>query len=211
MKIKVCGITDQTVIIDGLGIDYIGHIFWEPSKRYVNPEQIALQSTNNKRVGVFVDESIETVRKIGEKLNLKGVQLHANEDERYIEQLKIKLPNTLIIKALAIATKEDLVHLNRFDKLVDLFIFDTIGRLPGGNGIQFDWNILSEYKGTIPFLLSGGIGPSDIDAIRNFKKQLNHPQFVGVDLNSKFEDLPGVKNVEKLTNFVSSLKNEAWL
>ena len=211
MKIKVCGITDQTVIIDGLGIDYIGHIFWEPSKRYVNPEQIALQSTNNKRVGVFVDESIETVRKIGEKLNLKGVQLHANEDERYIEQLKIKLPNTLIIKALAIATKEDLVHLNRFDKLVDLFIFDTKGRLPGGNGIQFDWNILSEYKGTIPFLLSGGIGPSDIDAIRNFQKQLNHPQFVGVDLNSKFEDLPGVKNVEKLTNFVSSLKNEAWL
>ena len=211
MKIKVCGITDQTVIIDGLGIDYIGHICWEPSKRYVNPEQIALQSTNNKRVGVFVDESIETVRKIGEKLNLKGVQLHANEDERYIEQLKIKLPNTLIIKALAIATKEDLVHLNRFDKLVDLFIFDTKGRLPGGNGIQFDWNILSEYKGTIPFLLSGGIGPSDIDAIRNFKKQLNHPQFVGVDLNSKFEDLPGVKNVEKLTNFVSSLKNEAWL
>ena len=211
MKIKVCGITDQTVIIDGLGIDYIGHIFWEPSKRYVNPEQIALQSTNNKRVGVFVDESIETVRKIGEKLNLKGVQLHANEDERYIEQLKIKLPNTLIIKALAIATKEDLVHLNRFDKLVDLFIFDTKGRLPGGNGIQFDWNILSEYKGTIPFLLSGGIGPHDIDAIRNFKKQLNHPQFVGVDLNSKFEDLPGVKNVEKLTNFVSSLKNEAWL
>lgn len=211
MKIKVCGITDQTVIIDGLGIDYIGHIFWEPSKRYVNPEQIALQSTNNKRVGVFVDESIETVRKIGEKLNLKGVQLHANEDERYIEQLKIKLPNTLIIKALAIATKEDLVHLNRFDKLVDLFIFDTKGRLPGGNGIQFDWNILSEYKGTIPFLLSGGIGPSDIDAIRNFKKQLNHPQFVGVDLNSKFEDLPGVKNVEKLTNFVTSLKNEAWL
>ena len=211
MKIKVCGITDQTVIIDGLGIDYIGHIFWEPSKRYVNTEQIALQSTNNKRVRVFVDESIETVRKIGEKLNLKGVQLHANEDERYIEQLKIKLPNTLIIKALAIATKEDLVHLNRFDKLVDLFIFDTKGRLPGGNGIQFDWNILSEYKGTIPFLLSGGIGPSDIDAIRNFKKQLNHPQFVGVDLNSKFEDLPGVKNVEKLTNFVSSLKNEAWL
>ena len=211
MKIKVCGITDQTVIIDGLGIDYIGHIFWEPSKRYVNPEQIALQSTNNKRVGVFVDESIETVRKIGEKLNLKGVQLHANEDERYIEQLKIKLPNTLIIKALAIATKEDLVHLNRFDKLVDLFIFDTKGRLPGGNGIQFDWNILSEYKGTIPFLLSGGIGPRDIDAIRNFKKQLNPPQFVGVDLNSKFEDLPGVKNVEKLTNFVSSLKNEAWL
>ena len=67
MKIKVCGITDQTVIIDGLGIDYIGHIFWEPSKRYVNPEQIALQSTNNKRVGVFVDESIETVRKIGGK------------------------------------------------------------------------------------------------------------------------------------------------
>ena len=209
MKIKVCGITDQTVIIDGLGIDYIGHIFWEPSKRYVNPEQIALQSTNNKRVGVFVDESIETVRKIGEKLNLKGVQLHANEDERYIEQLKIKLPNTLIIKALAIATKEDLVHLNRFDKLVDLFIFDTKGRLPGGNGIQFDWNILSEYKGTIPFLLSGGIGPSDIDAIRNFKKQINHPQFLGVDLNSKFEDSPGVKNVEKLTNFVSSLKSEA--
>jgi phosphoribosylanthranilate isomerase len=211
MKVKVCGITNQTAIIDSLGIDYIGHIFWEPSKRYVSPEQIALQPINNKRVGVFVDDSIETVIKIAKKLSLKGVQLHANEDAKYIQQLKVELPDTLIIKAVAIATTDDLLHLDRFDRWVDLFIFDTKGKLPGGNGTQFDWNILSNYKGTTPFLLSGGIGPGDINAIRNFKKQLNHPQFIGVDLNSKFEDSPGVKNVEKLTNFVSSLKNEAWL
>ena len=211
MKVKVCGITNQTAIIDSLGIDYIGHIFWEPSKRYVSPEQIALQSTNNKRVGVFVDESIETVIKIANRLNLKGVQLHANEDAKYLQELKAELPDTLIIKAVPIATTDDLVHLNRLDKVVDLFIFDTKGKLPGGNGTQFDWNILSNYKGTTPFLLSGGIGPGDINAIRNFKKQLNHPQFIGVDLNSKFEDSPGVKNVEKLTNFVSSLKSKAWL
>jgi phosphoribosylanthranilate isomerase len=211
MKVKVCGITNQTAIIDSLGIDYIGHIFWEPSKRYVSPEQIALQPINNKRVGVFVDDSIETVIKVAKKLSLKGVQLHANEDVKYIQQLKVELPDTLIIKAVAIATTDDLFHLDRFDRWVDLFIFDTKGKLPGGNGTQFDWNILSNYKGTTPFLLSGGIGPGDINAIRNFKKQLNHPQFIGVDLNSKFEDSPGVKNVEKLTNFVSSLKNEAWL
>ena len=211
MKVKVCGITNQTAIIDSLGIDYIGHIFWEPSKRYVSPEQIALQPINNKRVGVFVDDSIETVIKVAKKLSLKGGQLHANEDAKYIQQLKVELPDTLIIKAVAIATTDDLFHLDRFDRWVDLFIFDTKGKLPGGNGTQFDWNILSNYKGTTPFLLSGGIGPGDINAIRNFKKQLNHPQFIGVDLNSKFEDSPGVKNVEKLTNFVSSLKNEAWL
>ena len=211
MKIKVCGITNQTAIIDSLGIDYIGHIFWEPSKRYVSPEQIALQSTNNKRVGVFVDESIETVIKIANRLNLKGVQLHANEDAKYLQELKAELPDTLIIKAVPIATTDDLVQINRLDEVVDLFIFDTKGRLPGGNGTQFDWNILSDYKASTPFLLSGGIGPGDIDAITNFKKQLNHPQFVGVDLNSKFEDSPGVKNVEKLTNFVSSLKSKAWL
>jgi phosphoribosylanthranilate isomerase len=211
MKVKVCGITNQTAIIDSLGIDYIGHIFWEPSKRYVSPEQIALQPNNNKRVGVFVDDSIETVIKVAKKLSLKGVQLHANEDAKYIQQLKVELPDTLIIKAVAIATTDDLFHLDQFDRWVDLFIFDTKGKLPGGNGTQFDWNILSNYKGTTPFLLSGGIGPGDINAIRNFKKQLNHPQFIGVDLNSKFEDSPGVKNVEKLTNFVSSLKNEAWL
>ena len=211
MKVKVCGITNQTAIIDSLGIDYIGHIFWEPSKRYVSPEQIALQPINNKRVGVFVDDSIETVIKVAKKLSLKGVQLHANEDAKYIQQLKVELPDTLIIKAVAIATTDDLFHLDRFDRWVDLFIFDTKGKLPGGNGTQFDWNILSNYKGTTPFLLSGGIGPGDINAIRNFKKQLNHPQFIGVDLNSKFEDSPGVKNVEKLTNFVTSLKNEAWL
>ena len=211
MKVKVCGITNQTAIIDSLGVDYIGHIFWEPSKRYVSPEQIALQPINNKRVGVFVDDSIETVIKVAKKLSLKGVQLHANEDAKYIQQLKVELPDTLIIKAVAIATTDDLFHLDRFDRWVDLFIFDTKGKLPGGNGTQFDWNILSNYKGTTPFLLSGGIGPGDINAIRNFKKQLNHPQFIGVDLNSKFEDSPGVKNVEKLTNFVSSLKNEAWL
>jgi phosphoribosylanthranilate isomerase len=211
MKIKVCGITNQTAIIDRLGIDYIGHIFWEPSKRYVSPEQIALQSTNNKRVGVFVDESVETVIKIANRLNLKGVQLHANEDAKYLQELKAELPDTLIIKAVPIATTDDLVQINRLDEVVDLFIFDTKGRLPGGNGTQFDWNILSDYKASTPFLLSGGIGPGDIDAITNFKKQLNHPQFVGVDLNSKFEDSPGVKNVEKLTNFVSSLKSKAWL
>ena len=211
MKVKVCGITNQTAIIDSLGIDYIGHIFWEPSKRYVSPEQIALQPTYNKRVGVFVDESIETVIKIAKKLSLKGVQLHANEDVKYLQELKAELPHILIIKAVAIATTDDLFHLNQLDEVVDLFIFDTKGRLPGGNGTQFDWNILSDYKGATPFLLSGGIGPADIDAITNFKKQLNHPQFVGVDLNSKFEDSPGVKNVEKLTNFVTSLKNEAWL
>ena len=211
MKVKVCGITNQTAIIDSLGIDYIGHIFWEPSKRYVSPEQIALQPINNKRVGVFVDDSIETVIKVAKKLSLKGVQLHANEDAKYIQQLKVELPDTLIIKAVAIATTDDLFHLDRFDRWVDLFIFDTKGKLPGGNGTQFDWNILSNYKGTTPFLLSGGIGPGYINAIRNFKKQLNHPQFIGVDLNSKFENSPGVKNVEKLTNFVSSLKNEAWL
>ena len=209
MKVKVCGITNQTAILDSLGIDYIGHIFWEPSKRYVSPEQIALQPTNNKRVGVFVDESIETVIKIAKRLHLKGIQLHAIEDAKYIQQLKVELTNTLIIKAVAIDTKDDLVDLDRFDQWVDLFIFDTKGRLPGGNGTQFDWNILSDYKDATPFLLSGGIGPDDIDAIRNFKKQINHPQFLGVDLNSKFEDSPGVKNVEKLTNFVSSLKSEA--
>lgn len=211
MKIKVCGITNQTAIIDSLGIDYIGHIFWEPSKRYVSPEQIAFQPNNNKRVGVFVDESIETVIEITKKLSLKGVQLHANEDVKYIQELKAKLPNTEIIKAVAIGSTKDLTALDSFNQLIDLFIFDTKGRLPGGNGTQFDWNILSDYKGTTPFLLSGGIGPEDVEAITNFKKQLNHPQFVGVDLNSKFEDSPGVKNVEKLTNFVSSLKNEAWL
>ena len=211
MKIKVCGITNQTTIIDRLGVDYIGHIFWEPSKRYVSPEQIALQSNNNKRVGVFVDESIEAIIKIAKQLNLKGIQLHANEDVKYIQELKAKLPNTEIIKAVAIGSTKDLIDLDTFDQRIDLFIFDTKGKLPGGNGTQFDWNILSDYKGTTPFLLSGGIGPSDIDAIRDFKKQLNHPQFLGVDLNSKFEDSPGVKNVEKLTNFVSSLKNKAWL
>jgi phosphoribosylanthranilate isomerase len=211
MKIKVCGITNQTTIINGLGVDYIGHIFWEPSKRYVSPEQIAFQPTNNKRAGVFVDESIETVIKIAKQLNLKGVQLHANEDVKYIQELKAKLPNTEIIKAVAIGYTKDLTALDRFNQLIDLFIFDTKGRLPGGNGTQFDWNILSDYNGTTPFLLSGGIGPEDVEAITNFKKQLNHPQFVGVDLNSKFEDSPGVKNVEKLTNFVTSLKNEAWL
>ncbi len=137
--------------------------------------------------------------------------MHANEDAKYIQQLKVELPDTLIIKAVAIATTDDLFHLDRFNRWVDIFIFDTKGKLPGGNGTQFDWNILSNYKGTTPFLLSGGIGSGDINAIRNFKKHLNHPQFIGVDLNSKFEDSPGVKNVEKLTNFVSSLKNEAWL
>lgn len=204
--IKVCGMREGTNIreVESLGIDWLGFIFWPKSSRYVSmcPDYLP---RNAKRAGVFVDEHLDSVKKRADDYALNLIQLHGSESPDYIRTLKNPsscTPLTFsIIKAFNIATKDDLEQTKDYEGLVDYFLFDTKGTSVGGNGVQFDWDVLADYHGQTPFLLSGGIGPEDTERIRAFQ----HPQCIGIDLNSRFELSPGLKDVAALRRFLDSL------
>ena len=198
MIVKVCGMRDAENIreVEALGIDLMGFIFWPKSSRYAS-ERPAYLPTNCKRVGVFVDENIEVVKKIAQDYALDYIQLHGNETPDYCALLK----GHKLIKAFNIATAEDFEQTKPYEGLVNYFLFDTKGKSVGGNGTKFDWSVLDDYHGTTPFILSGGIGPDDAARIRSF----HHPQLAGIDLNSKFEDAPALKNIQKLKTFLEQL------
>ena len=204
--VKVCGMRDADTIreVEALGIDYMGFIFWPKSSRYVS-EMPAYLPTKCKRVGVFVDASIGDVMTIAEQYQLDLIQLHGQESPSYITQLRphLSLLNSKIsiIKALNIATTADLANAKQYEGIVDYLLFDTKGKSVGGNGEKFDWSVLSAYTGNTPFLLSGGIGPDDAERVKAF----NHPKCIGIDLNSKFEISPALKDVNKLQEFIKEL------
>jgi phosphoribosylanthranilate isomerase len=182
--------------VEALGIDLIGFIFWPKSSRYVS-ERPAYLPTNCKRVGVFVDEDIEVVKKIAHDYALDYIQLHGHESTAYCAQLK----GLKLIKAFNIATAKDFEQTKSYENLVDYFLFDAKGKSVGGNGTKFEWSVLDNYHGPTPFILSGGIEPDDATSIRRF----HHPQLAGIDLNSKFEDAPALKNIQKLKTFLEQL------
>ena len=201
MIIKVCGMRSAENIreVEALGIDMMGFIFWPKSSRYVSKRPAYLPQ-KCKRVGVFVNEDIENIMKIADDYALDFIQLHGHES---IEEVK-KLKDRKIIKAFNIATKEDLDATTPYANLVVFFLFDTKGPSVGGNGEKFDWSILDAYNGDTPFLLSGGIGPEDAERIKSF----NHPKCIGIDLNSRFEIEPGIKDIVKLKTFLNYGKQD---
>lgn len=178
------------------GVDLMGFIFWPKSSRYVS-ERPAYLPTKCKRVGVFVDESIENVQRIAKEYALDYIQLHGSESPDYIRQLD----DLSIIKAFNIATADDFAACIPYEGLVDYFLFDTKGKSVGGNGEKFDWSVLKAYHGRTPFLLSGGIGPNDAERI----KAIRHPRYAGIDLNSRFELSPALKDINKLKTFIQAL------
>lgn len=201
MKIKVCGMRETENIreVAALGIDMMGFIFWPKSKRYVS-EKPAYLPANCKRVGVFVDASMEDIQQHIQDYQLDIIQLHGHESPNSIRELS----GVGIIKAFNIATAEDLDQTKPYAGIVDYFLFDTKGKLVGGNGEQFDWSILEAYDGETPFLLSGGIGPDDAERIKVF----HHERCIGIDLNSRFELAPALKDVHTLKRFLSQLKEK---
>ena len=205
-EIKVCGITHQSAEIDRLEVDYIGHIFWPKSLRYAKAALTnELSSLSNaKRIGVFVNASLKEIKQSVHEFKLDGVQLHGTEPASFLAELKISIPELILFKAVAVDNHTPLDELAHFEGLADRLVFDTKGALPGGNGFHFDWNQLEQYQSSVPFLLSGGIGPEDLSAISTFIQTVNHPQFSGVDLNSRFELGPGIKDIQKLANFVEA-------
>ena len=185
--------------MEQLGIDWMGMIFWPKSSRFVTdvPSYLPKQV---RRVGVFVDASLEDIRQHVSDYQLDLIQLHGKETPAFAEALK----PLSVIKAFNIADAEDLKQTKAYEGIVDYFLFDTKGKVVGGNGEKFDWSVLSSYHGETPFLLSGGIGPDDVEAIKSFR----HPKCIGIDLNSRFEQAPALKDISKLRNFIKQLYHE---
>ena len=204
--IKVCGMTDASNIrqVAETGVDWIGMIFWQPSSRCCHDPGVAQTIPEGiQRVGVFVDEEVETIVRRTEECGLNRVQLHGRETVTSIRQLRQRLPQGVeIIKAISILTLDDLALAKAYEPLADYLLFDTKCETVGGSGRQFDWSILNHYQGQRPFLLSGGIGPDDARRLAAF----SHPQLAGYDLNSRFETAPGIKNVEALQRFLAEQK-----
>ena len=190
---------DNILEVGELLPDYMGFIFWEKSARYFNGQIPELIKTI-KKTGVFVNESVEKIVENINKHDLQAVQLHGKESVEFCQDLKSKIDDkTEIIKVFSADENFDFEIIKPFESVSDYFLFDTKGKLPGGNGTTFDWTILKKYKSEKPFFLSGGIGINELKAIEEISKS-NLPIY-GVDVNSKFEIEPGLKNKNLFSNF----------
>ncbi len=207
--------------VSQLGVDMIGMIFYPKSPRYVEmqsshagiipdyvKEDINIKSAKSPaRVGVFVDDMVQNIVTRVVNYHLDYVQLHGNEPREMCENLRLTLdpdirPGIKIIKAISVSDASDIQKYKEYVGAVDLFLFDTKCKTVGGSGQQFDWQVLEQYDGEVPFLLSGGIGPEDASRLHAF----HHPKCIGIDLNSRFEIEPGVKDVEKLKGFLNEIQ-----
>ncbi|MGB6268523.1 MAG: phosphoribosylanthranilate isomerase [Olleya sp.] len=204
MKLKVCGMKVENNILDVAELEpgYMGFIFYEKSPRYFNsvipelPESI-------KKIGVFVNSTFDYIRGKVEKHNLQGVQLHGEESPELCQRLKDL--DIIVIKVFSIKNQFDFKVLDSYEDVCDHYLFDTKGKEPGGNGYTFNWNVLKNYPSSKPYLLSGGIGLKEIDAILLFLKRPESYLCFGFDLNSKFETAAGLKDVTKLNDFKQKL------
>ena len=204
--IKICGMCDAQNIreVEKLDPDFIGFIFYPPSPRYVStvPEYMPAKA---KRVGIFVNENPLQVISVAKRFELNYLQLHGNEDDACCR--KLKASGYGIIKAFPVAYRRDIKRTEEYAEACDYFLFDTKTPSVGGSGRKFNWDFLDAYTGQTPFLLSGGISPED--AVR--LKKLRHPLLAGFDLNSRFENAPAMKDVEKLKTFIDIIRNEQKL
>ena len=203
MIIKVCGLNNGDNInqLMKLDLDYMGIIFYRKSSRFFS--SATLPKSEKKYVAVFVDESLDFIKKIINKYKFEYVQLHGNEDQKFCKEIS-SLCN--IIKAFRIDDKFDLNEIEKYSKYCKYFLFDTFTESYGGSGKKFNWNLLLNYNHKKDFILSGGINLELINSIKKLKNQL--PNLIGVDLNSKFEIKPGLKDVNRVKKFIKSIKNE---
>ena len=236
MTVKVCGMRDGENIrqVAALGVDWIGMIFWAKSPRNVTmipthagiiPDRAPAvdadfgsvsdcSTTAPLRVGVFVDEMAQNIitRVVNFRLDL--VQLHGHETPTIIRNLRRTLdpdirPGIKFIKAISVSSRDDVATYKDYADCVDYFLFDTKCKTVGGSGQQFDWNVLDAYDGNVPFLLSGGIGSDDAERLKSWFSKDGSPvanKCIGIDLNSRFETEPGLKDVNKLREFIKTIR-----
>ena len=198
MKLKICGMKypENILKVSELLPDYMGFIFWEKSSRFFDSEIPNLPKSIQK-VGVFVNSSLDAILSKIKKYDLSVIQLHGNESVAFCESLKDE--KVKIIKVFSVNDDFDFSILEPFETVCDYFLFDTKGKLPGGNGIVFDWKVLEKYPSTKPFFLSGGIGIEEIASVKQLLK--TDLPIHSIDINSKFEIEPGLKNIQLLKDF----------
>ncbi|MCK7591465.1 phosphoribosylanthranilate isomerase [Subsaxibacter sp. CAU 1640] len=228
MKLKVCGMTSEKNILEvaQLQPEYLGFIFYEKSARYFNRD-IPNLPKEIKKVGVFVNAPIEFILEKITAYGLNVIQLHGSESAEFCKDLKRhfeeqiddnntseikRLPryarnDVIIIKVFSVDNQFDSETLQPYESVCDYYLFDTKGKLPGGNGFTFDWTVLKNYPSSKPFFLSGGIGLEQLDDLKSFL-QTKESQFCNaIDVNSKFEIEPGLKDVQKLELFKEKIKS----
>ncbi|MBN2813222.1 MAG: phosphoribosylanthranilate isomerase [Bacteroidales bacterium] len=190
--------------VAAVGVDYLGFIFYRSSKRYVGDkpdmELFNQVKSNISKVGVFVDEDVNTMLDITQRYNLNVIQLHGGETPLVCEKLKAK--GVKVIKAFGVYESFDFSAMQPYTSVCNYFLFDTRSEQHGGTGIKFNWHKIDEYEFDIPFFLSGGIGAEDAGGIL----KLAHPLLHAVDINSRFEAEPGLKQVKMIKDFVTAIK-----
>jgi len=208
MRVKVCGITleEQLVKLPDTGATFAGLIFYPKSPRYVlrqmTTSQIKKESNVNK-VGVFVNASVEEVLHMVDECRLHMVQLHGDETPRYCEKIADYIS---VVKAFRISETDNIGwRIKDYMEVCDMFMFDTEGAGYGGTGKKFDWGKLHDVAVGKPYFLSGGIEPSDVEKLKEFSKLPEAKALFAIDINSKFEIMPGVKDMDKIKKFIQQL------
>jgi phosphoribosylanthranilate isomerase len=205
LRIKICGMKNKANIraVARLSPDAMGFIFYPPSPRYVgadfDPACLKDLPLHIMKTGVFVDQGLEEIRCLVRKFELDRVQLHGSESPAFCALLRDEVQ---VMKAFGIHEGFDFSILPTYEQHCDYFLFDTQTRNHGGSGIRFDWNLLEKYGGHLPFYLSGGIGPEEIQNLSTLQEK--YPLLYGIDLNSRFETVPGDKNVPVLQQVFNS-------
>jgi len=199
LQLKICGLKDPENILEVISLkpDYIGFIFYPESKRYVadlSPEFLHTLPSNVKKTGVFVNEQLNEVKRIVKAYDLNAIQLHGEESPEYCKLLSEL--NVEIIKAFGIDEGFDFSVLTAYLSVIDYYLFDTQTPKHGGSGKTFDWSLLQQYKLALPYFLSGGIGLESLEAI----KSIDDHRLFAIDVNSRFELSPGIKDLNKLRN-----------
>ena len=201
MKLKICGMKypDNILEVGSLLPDYMGFIFWDKSARYFDGTLPTLPQSI-KKTGVFVNANVEEIIEKVTKYDLQAVQLHGHESVAFCQELINTLAKSIeIIKVFSVDSEFDFNQLEPYETVCDYFLFDTKGKLPGGNGTTFDWKVLEQYSSQKPFFLSGGIGLDEIDLVKQILK--TDLPIYAIDVNSKFEIEAGLKDKEKLDRF----------
>jgi phosphoribosylanthranilate isomerase len=203
IKLKICGMKFNTANVAALQPDYLGFIFWKNSKRNFEGTSDAIPH-NIKKVGVFVDASIDEISEKVQAYDLLAVQLHGHESPEFCKTLKEEVKNIQIIKVFSIKDTFDFEVLQPYEEAADFYLFDTKGKLPGGNGYTFNWDILKKYPSKKPYFLSGGIGLEEVEQLKEFLKIPASKYCHAIDVNSKFEIEPGLKDI----NLLQALKKK---
>ena len=211
MRVKVCGITleEQLTKLPEVGATFAGFIFYPKSPRYVlrhmTTNQIKKENNINK-VGVFVNASTEEVLQMVDECRLHMVQLHGDETPKYCEKIADYIS---VVKAFRLSETDNIGYrIQEYMNVCDMFMFDTEGAGYGGTGKKFDWAQLTNTQVGKPYFLSGGVEPTDTDALNKFKDMPEGKALFAVDINTKFEVAPGVKDMELIKKFTEQLNNK---